>query len=419
MKVEKVVIKEFKILENFEEEIKGNHILVMGDNGVGKSTLIQFMEIALGKQTNIPPMAKGEGVVFVNKDGKVFEFGVKFKDGKPVITVTSPEGLRDTRKGTIASIVGAIDFDIDEFAELSKSVAGRKKQIEIFKSFLDQETKDFLANHEANIKVKFDERTDANKMLKAKDLTVKEHRLYPVIGVKQFKHTEMKEVIEKLKIMQEHNRKCIDVQTRFNDREKQIASTKAKIAELQDLLETDTQLQVKATEWLSEFPEHKKEVIEAVEKQLDDVENNNRDFTDAEILKKEIEIVEKMTNEIGEMTAGIESSREAIAIAVREMDGPIQGLSFDDETLVYNGIPVNPDSLSTSEIIELGIRLKMAENPEFGILFIQRAESIGAERFKLIKQIADKEGWQIIAEQVERGNNKLHIEIMTEELISA
>ena len=80
--------------------------------------------------------------------------------------------------------------------------------------------------------------------------------------------------------------------------------------------------------------------------------------------------------------------------------------------MFYNGIPVNPDNLSTSEIIELGIKLKMAENADLGILFIQRAESIGLERFKLIKEIADSNGWQIIAEQVERGNKKLHIEIL-------
>jgi len=43
-----------------------------------------------------------------------------------------------------------------------------------------------------------------------------------------------------------------------------------------------------------------------------------------------------------------------------------------------------------------------------------RSYQLGTERLKTIKEIADKEGWQIIMEQVERGTKKLHIEIMAD-----
>lgn len=419
MKIEKVIIKEFKILENFEQEVHGNHILVMGENGVGKSTLIQFMEIALGKQTNIPPNAKGSGELFVNKDGKKFTFSVKFKDGKPVLTVTSPDGLKDTRKGTIAGITGAIEFDIDEFVDLSKSAAGRKKQIEIFKSFLSDDVKEFIQRHEQNIKAKYDERTDLNRFIKEKEAAIHSHRLFPVIGIKKFEYKEMKQVFDALAKMRDENRKREEIIDRFNAREKQIEDTKNKIKELQDLLKVDIDLQSKAELWLKENPMHEESAIEAAQNSLEYIEKDNRDFNDAEALQKDMALVTKMKEEAGELTAFIDSSREAVANAIRDMEGPIEGLTFDDETLVYNGIPVNPDSLSTSEIMELGMRLKMAENKDFGILFLQRAESIGAERFKKMIEIANKAGWQIIAEQVERGNNKLHVEIITEELVSA
>lgn len=417
MKVEKVQIKEFKVLENFEAEIAGNHILIMGDNGKGKSSLIQFIEIALGKQANVPPMAKGEGTVFINKDGQQFQFGVKFKDGKPVVTVTSPDGLKDTRKGTIAGIVGAMDFNIDEFCKLSETTAGRKKQVEIFKSFLPEDVRTSLANYEAHIKASYDERTEATRLLKQKEGFVKTHRLYPVIGVQKFEYKEMKELLATLKSMNEANQKVEDVCNRFNQRAVEINDLEQKITELQAKLATANELQEKAKSWLKDNKGHLSEEIASVELELQNLEKSNNDYTDAEALKKEIDLVKTMTEEVGELTAKIESSKEAVANTIRDMEGPISGLSFDDEMLTYNGVPVHPDSLSTSEIIELGIRLKMAENENLGILFIQRAESIGAERFLLIKEIADKAGWQIIAEQVERGK-KLHIEIMTDELIS-
>jgi hypothetical protein len=54
----------------------------------------------------------------------------------------------------------------------------------------------------------------------------------------------------------------------------------------------------------------------------------------------------------------------------------------------------------------------MAENKDLGILFIQRGESLGAKRLKEIQEMAQKYDWQIIMEQVDRGNEKLTIEIM-------
>ncbi len=80
--------------------------------------------------------------------------------------------------------------------------------------------------------------------------------------------------------------------------------------------------------------------------------------------------------------------------------------------LTYKGIPVSPDSLSTSEIIELGVRLKMAENPELGILFLEHGESLGKERMKVILDICKKNNFQVILEEVRRGQEKLTIEII-------
>jgi len=86
------------------------------------------------------------------------------------------------------------------------------------------------------------------------------------------------------------------------------------------------------------------------------------------------------------------------------MSNPVPGLEFDDSQLLYNGIPVSPDSLSYSEIIELGVKMKIAENPDLP-LFISNGESIGIQRLNDIKEIAKRSNLQIIMEQVERTSN--------------
>lgn len=416
MKIQQVKIKDFKVLKNIEEEVNGNHIMLMGENGVGKSSFIQFIEIALGKNTNIPPNATGEGEVITDKNGNKYTFSVKFKDGKPVVTVTSPDGLKDTRKGTLAGIVGAMEFDIDEFAELSKTPKGRKEQVEIFKSFLPEEIRNDLAKYEANVLANYNDRTEVNRQIKEKEGAIKQHPLFNQIGVAKFEKIDTAEVYAKFESANESNNKIKEVQLRLDQRkreieekEQQIKDLQLKIDQLKDMVYQAEETNKKAEQFLKD---NKLTDLSGFEEQIKTASEKNKLFESAESLKKDIGIVEKMKEESGELTAKIESEKGAIALAIREMEAPVDGLTFDDEQLVYNGIPVNPDSLSTSEIMELGIRLKMAENPELGILFIQRGESLGAKRLKEIQSIADKAGWQIIMEQVERGKETLHVEIM-------
>ena len=75
-------------------------------------------------------------------------FQVKFKNNKPVVTITAPDGNKDNRKSALAGVVGAIDFDINKFVSLSDSRKGRKEQVEIFKSLLPKEVTDELERYE-------------------------------------------------------------------------------------------------------------------------------------------------------------------------------------------------------------------------------------------------------------------------------
>jgi len=417
MNIQKVSIKKFNILEDFEAALNGNHILLLGDNAVGKSTLLRFIQIALGDQNHIPPNAQGEGEIITNKNGEEFKFHLKFKDGKPVVTVTSPQGLKDSRKGAIAAIVGALDFDIDEFVEMSKSEKGRKQQIEIVTGFLPDDVKQELAKFEAHVKSSYDERTDLNKLIKEKDAAIKLNPVYNLVGQK-FEQVNIDEVYTQLKATQTNNENIIKVESGIAEKGEKLAETDFKInsllAEIEGLklVKENTQTDInKGVEWLNT---HHKQDISEFEETIKNATQKNKMYDESIKLAKDVELLKTMKMESGELTAKIDSTKEAIANTIRDMESPIDGLMFDDETLLYNGVPVNPDTLSTSEIMELGIRLKMAENPDLGILFIERGESLGTDRLKVIKEIADKAGWQIIMEQVERGTKKLHLEIMAD-----
>ena len=406
--IKKVQIKEFKAIKDFDESFENNIILLKGDNGVGKSSVIQFIEIALGKQKNIPPNATGEGEVIADFKGNQYLFQVSFKDGKPIVTITAPDGMKDNKKSTLAGIVGAIDFDIDKFVEQSKSLSGRKEQIETYKKFLDKEIVEQIERYESNVAINYEQRTIANRELKTIDGAI---ALHPMKGENlNIEPIDVSDVFQKQKEANEHNSKIEVTESTLLQLKQENERYDSEIARLMDLAKVNKDRIDKGESFLNS---NTKIDITEFETKLQNANEINAQVSQAKELKAKLAEKEKLTNDIGEMTALIDSTRQVIQEAIRDMDSPIEGLGFDSEQLLYKGVPVNPDSLSKSEIMELGIKLKIAENPDAGVLFIQEGESIGAKRLEEIKEIAAKNNFQIIMEQVERGNEKLTVELVS------
>lgn len=416
MKIKQIKIKDFKAIKEFEADFKGANIIICGENGVGKSSLMQFIEIALGRNNNIPPDATGEGHVIADKDGNEYTFHVKFKDNKPVLTITTPDGLSDSRKGSIAAIVGAVNFDINQFMANCETAEGKKLNEKTFLNLLLPEVRAEILRLKANVETKYNERKELNKDIKAVQGKIELHPLNkPGVYLDEIKEVNIQEEYEKLNQASEHNTRIENAKIRANDRENVILDLNKELVELNEKMKAVAakmkemnDLQSQAKEWLKD-----NQPIDTAELQtkIQNANENNEKFKSAQeliTLQKDLEIYKEQS---GTATANIESQRQAISDAIKDMSNPVPGVEFDGDGLLYNGTPVSTDSLSFSEIIELGIKMKMAENPDLP-LFISNGESIGIKRLNEIKEIASKNNLQIIMEQVDRGNEKLTIEVM-------
>jgi hypothetical protein len=325
----------------------------------------------------------------------------------------------------LSAITGAIEFDIDEFVELSNSKAGQKKQVDIFKSFLPSELIEQLNKFDAHTKALYDERTELNKQIKEVDALVNTHPLRHEMDLTKFKEVDTTEQFDLLNKATKHNQNVADVESRIKQRQEGIELKKSEIDSVQEQIQTllakektikesieaEQELNLKAKEWLKV-----NQVIDISEIQsaIENSAEANKKNEQAKELAVKKKLLAEMVNEAGELTVKIESERQAISDTIKSMDSPVEGLSFEDESLVYNGVPVNENNLSTSEIMELGIRLKMAENPEFGIIFLQRGESLGKDRLKLIQELAKKNNFQLIIEEVQRGQEELVVQFIGE-----
>ena len=409
MKVLKVKIQDYKVIKNLEKEINGNNILLLGDNGVGKSSFIQFIEIALGRTKDIPEVTSGQGSVIVDKDGQEWQFNVEFKKGKPQITLISPEGFKDVRKSVIANVVGAMEFDIDEFVKMSDSLSGRRKQIEIYKSFLPQDIREFIDSQEARVQKAYDERTEKNREAKLLEGYIAEHPFRKIVDMPK-SPVDTKQLTEQIESALEHNKRVMSVKERLIQRQNEVLILNAQIKELAEKRMELEKMNESANDWLATNDEIN---VTSMMAEKDNAFEINSAFEKKKDFEKQKYMLEALKADSGELTAFIESSKQAIEDAIRDCDVLVDGLTFDSDSLIYNGIPVTSHNLSSSEIMHLGCKLKMAENKDLGILFIQRGESLGAKRLKEIQEMANKYDWQIIMEQVDRGNEQLTIEIMS------
>ena len=416
MKIMRVSIVNFKNLRKLEKEIKGKNILLLADNEKGKSSFMQAIRITLGSGDMPPtPITHGEQngqiEVVTDENGNEYTFRMTFQEGKkPMLEVIAPNGLRDNRKSAIGSIVGEIDFDLHKFVTMSETTAGRKEQIKIIRSLLPEEVQRDLNEHEDRIEMHFETRANINREIKALKGFIEESGLQPL----DFKMYENPVDTQRLQSdynkQLEENAKIQGVKDRFETRKDEITRINDEIKRLQDQKSKQEVDQANAEKYLDK---NKIKDTEAKQHQLNTANEHNIKHSRVKDFAAKMAELTKREEESGELTALIDSSREALADAVRnDIEMPVPDLTFNEDTLLYKGQEVNINTLATSQIMHLGIQLKMAQHPNVKVLFIENGESLGIKKLKQIQDLCKEFDYQIIMEQVERGTDELKIEIM-------
>lgn len=416
MKIKTIHIEALKKLKDFHQEVEGKNIYLCGENEVGKSTVIQSIKIASGLDTNIPPGVEGKGYIIGTKDDGDYTFEWKVKDGKSVVRVTDPNGMRDERKQTLKAITSAVSFDIEEFVKLSESKAGKKKQVEIVKSFLDDDVREELEKMERNAETLYNERTEANKDLVKQKTLVNSSPLAALrdSDLEAIKPVDTSAVLEELNKITEHNTKIDGVAQKLEVKKSEKETKEKRILELQlelDRLKDDVHVvseDIKKGEtWLSA---NKTLPTEHLQEQIKNSSEANKKASDAEKLLKDRKLLSQIESDVESLTIRVEVSRQAISDSIKDMcDSILPGLMFNDEGLIYEGLPVEFGSMAESSIMILGAKMFMAKNREFGVLMLENTNLIGQKKWDALLDWCESENIQVIAEEVVRGQDELTV----------
>lgn len=152
--------------------------------------------------------------------------------------------------------------------------------------------------------------------------------------------------------------------------------------------------------------------LEPIKKKLDEASNHNAMYAQVKTLKEYKEKLDDFKEQSENMTIAIESSREELKNTIMDIGLPVEGLSFDADQLLYNGLPVDTKVLSTSDIMLIGIKLQMAKNPNARVLCMEGGESIGSDKWELLMSLAKEHNFQLFIEEVKRGQKELTYEFI-------
>ncbi len=417
MKIKLIHIDNYKVIKNFTADVQGRSFMLMGKNGVGKTSVEQFIQYVIGNPDAIPPDTDINGYVVTTKDGHDWVFKVETKNGKKIVVMEGPDGMKitdDTKgKGKIALTVGAKNFNPHKFIELSKTEKGVKEQIEIWKNtFLSEDTRQFISKVEENVKSIEKDRTELGRDITKLKGSIASHPLnnYAYASkLDEFKPVEIAEITAKHGLAVKHNEQV----GRSEAIKEGIEADLVKVSnEIKELLDKEKKLQdrhIAAKKWLAENP---KQDTSALDEQIKTANEANEKHKGAQELKGQVASLTTLEEQYGEHTANIQSQREAIRASIRTMGHSVDGLVITEDQMIYRGVQVHSQTLSASERLELAWKMDMSANPQFEFIFIEDSNLLDEDKWSALLELAKTYDMQIIAEEVVRGQKTLKVELI-------
>jgi hypothetical protein len=419
------------ILENFMRvrvvEIRPTNRIttITGRNGQGKtSTLTGLFATLQGKYaTPDAPVRKGAK----NAKGQIL-LGDKNGDQLIVERIINPDRsttlkLRPARNGRptgedirnpqteLDKLFGEMARDPLEFIALKP-----KEQIEVLRTCvkLDVDLDEIAADNKRD----FDERTGVNKEIR---------RLQTVLQGMVVQDGLPKEKVDEHAILQELNlagqknreaqgldAKRAELQRASEASDRKFAAmqedSKAIVRHMEDLRKQLEMAEINLRRSLDAIQEYERVNIAAAQAylyapqgELVDVGELSQKLQLAQLTNREIDKRErrdKVEAELREferdassLSRRIEDRDERKARAMAEAKMPVDGLTFNEELVLFKGIPLQ--QLGEAEQLRVSAQIMMAGNPTLRVLPIWRGEALDEENVEMLRAVAEEQDFDV------------------------
>lgn len=138
-----------------------------------------------------------------------------------------------------------------------------------------------------------------------------------------------------------------------------------------------------------------------VRNRIDQADETNRKVRENR-KRAEVEAeVKRLDSESNALTVRMDEIADAQGKALASAKWPVEGLSFDEEGVLWHNIPF--EQTSKSKRVLASVQIGMALNPRMKLLVCQDGNDLDTESLEALEQVLRERGWQMILEVVTRG----------------
>jgi DNA repair exonuclease SbcCD ATPase subunit len=364
----------------------GSMVIVAGRNAQGKTSVLDAIWLTLeakaAKKTNVRPVRDGEtsayaeielggasGELVVRREwsGETSKLTVKSKQGA---SYPSPQKMLD-------DLVGSLSFDPLEFLR-ADAKAQRTQLLEVVDVGFDPD--DF----ERKRKAVYDSRTEFNREVKRLTGALAELP-HPPAGVEGITGSEPIDVsaLSQRIIRAEHRRvRASQLIDKINELESELRFAREELsimAESQEGIPTP-------------------EEVEELQKQLQGAQHHNDNLGQLRERKRIARELNAAQGESVRLTQKLEQAEAYKAQRIAAAKMPVEGLSFDEDGLTYQGVPLG--QASGAEQLKVAVGVAMAANPKIRVIRIADGSLLDRDNLAALEQMAQEHDFQCWIERV-------------------
>lgn len=411
MKITGLVVENFKNIRVVEVNPEGAIVEITGDNGAGKSSLLDAIWAAIANADHAvaEPVRRGEDVAVIRVDFGEIRVTRKFraKEGgghTTTIVVEDADGKKSTSPQTLLnSFYNALTIDPVRFMGMKP-----EEQFDTLRALVPDV--DFDAIDEADEKDR-DERTEINRDAKALQAQA------DGITVPADAPTETIDeaaLVQQLQQAGEHN---ADIERRKANRDNAARDIAAKRATKEERFAEAARLRALADAAEAEGLQADKDADE-LQSRLDAAPAlpepiNTVDLTAkiaaaratnalVDARKRKTELVAKAREKeraSEQLTTRIEKRAKDTRAAIAAAKIPVEGIGFGVKCVTLNGFPF--DQASSAQKLRASIGIACALNPKLRTIIIKDGALIGSANWQIMREFAEQNDLQIFVETVE------------------
>jgi len=402
MKITQLTVENHKRISAATVTPEGNMIVIGGENGEGKSSLIESIETLLRGKRAIckDPVHHGaDKAVIIGR----------FDNGLVVTKEITPDGnaklvIRGNSKATpqalLDSFYSEFSFDPDKFFDLDP-----QKRLEMLRKLVGID----FTELDKQRKMVYEDRAQAGRDVAGRQSQIDQMPSYDGVPAREVSindlMAELNKAVETTRAKETAQKHFETANFAARSIEAEIAKAKDSIAARHRVLETKQAELSRALRVAAQAEGMVGEIVTTptapIQAKIDALEDTNRKVR-ANISRREFQ------RSFASKKAEYERlSQELIAIDAKKADMlskakfPIKGLSFGDGDVEYNGVTF--DQASQAEKLRVVIAMNIALNPELRAICVRTASLLDAKNMKILAELADEFDTQIWAERVGQG----------------